>query len=87
MNLKEWFYPHANSVAKACGMKEWEGRIPILVEDAWEFKEKELKQLRKDYLYLCELIAGVRSGACKIEHRDIDKAEEYIQNWRDNVET
>jgi hypothetical protein len=43
--LEDWFYPHANQIAKAAGMPEWKGRVPILVEDAWNYKQQEVDKL------------------------------------------
>jgi len=43
--LKDWFYPRAKELSsQLLGRdEEWIGRIPILVEDAWEVQQKTIE--------------------------------------------
>ncbi len=48
-DLEKWFYPQAKMLAKHLGRPddelEWKGRIPILVEDAWNHQQKKIDTL------------------------------------------
>ncbi len=50
LNLKEWFYPQAKKLAIALGRPDdeikWKGRIPILVEDAWNHQQQTIEELK-----------------------------------------
>ena len=58
--LNKWFFSHANRIAKNLGMPEWKGRIPILVEDAWNYKENEVKQLEQENAKLKERLKDAK---------------------------
>lgn len=44
-SLEEWFFPHANRLSQNFGKEDWKGRIPILVEDAWNRQQIEIDML------------------------------------------
>ena len=48
--LEEWFYPRALRLSKHLSVegleKEWKGRIPILVEDAWYHQQIKIDSLK-----------------------------------------
>lgn len=52
--LEEWFYPHAKRVGEHLrpDKPEWEGRIPILVEDAWNKQQHKIDILNYRITYL-----------------------------------
>ena len=84
--LEEWFYPHANQVAKAAGMPEWQGRIPILVEDAWNYQERFKMSYREacEKLYIenkemKELIDWLWENEPE-KTEMLDKLQEYLKN-------
>ena len=45
-DLARWFYPAATSLVESYGRK-WKGRIPILVEMAWDHQQKRIDELEK----------------------------------------
>ena len=67
-SLEEWFYPQAKKVGLALGRDEvdaeWKGRIPILVEDAWDFQQAKIDKLEKENKILEEK-AWMYDDLCK----------------------
>ena len=71
--LIDWFYPFANRLAKKLGQKEWHGRVPILVEEAWLHQQKKLDHC----IAALESIGVVVDG--EVDSRD--SIEALIKRW------
>jgi hypothetical protein len=73
-DLELWFYPHANRLAKMWEMNdgEWKGRVPILVEDAWNFQQKRIYELK--------LMLVSASLLLKNEHPEVARLLDKIVN-------
>lgn len=61
--LINWFYPHADAIAKSMGIadEQWKGGIPLLVRDAWDHQQKKIDNLEATLDILIAKIGKVKA--------------------------
>ncbi len=63
--LKKWFYPHAKRLSKRYNAdkteKDWLGRVPVLVEDAWKHQQAKIDRLEKDVELLNKIVSDAQN--------------------------
>jgi hypothetical protein len=63
-NLTDWFYPRAKEVSTAAlgYEQEWQGRIPILVEEAWLKQQEKIDKLKQLLLLADPMVSHITMG-------------------------
>jgi hypothetical protein len=83
--LKKWFYPHAKVVSSSVlgREEEWKGRVPILVEDAWDQQQVTIEDCLRRLDHASSLLNDTHPAAANSIDNFIKK---YKYNNRIEIE-